>query len=163
MKTVLGLDPGKDGAAVLLIGDSDHDALEFAPIVGGRKWEAVHPQLTGWLRSMHASYRIDLAVLELHAGRPGEGAAGARTCGIGWGLWLGAFSALGIHVITPTSQTVARIMLADLAGEGKERAISLCGQRLPGLDLCEGPTGRRRKPHSGLADAGVLALYGRRG
>jgi hypothetical protein len=163
MKTVLGLDPGKAGAAVLLIGESDHACFEFAPIVAGKKWESIHPQLSGWIRSMHATYRIDLAVLELHAGRPGEGGGSARTIGVGWGFFLGVFSGLGIHVITPTSQRVAAVMLADLAGEGKERAVSLCRQRLPGLDLCTGPTGRRRKPCEGLADAGVLALYGRRG
>jgi hypothetical protein len=161
-RTVLGLDPGKAGAAVLLVGD-DHAVLEFAPIVGGKKWEAVHPQLVGWLRTMHATYRIDLAVLELHAGRPKEGGGSARACGIGWGMWLGALSGLGIEVRTPTSARWQAIMLADLAGEGKDRAISLCQQRLPAIDLCTGPTGRKRKPADGIADAACLALFGRRG
>jgi hypothetical protein len=51
-------------------------------------------------------------------------------------------------------------LLTDLAGEGKDRAVALARQRLPGLDLTPG---RRRVPHTGLADAGCLALYGRRG
>lgn len=160
MRTVLGIDPGKDGAAVLLVGDSDHMALMLAPVVGGKKWEAVHAEVTGWLRATHRTYPIDLAVLELHAGRPGEGAGSARTIGVGWGLWLGALSALCIPVIVPTAQKWQKELLADLAGEGKDRAVALARQRLPGLDLTPG---RRRVPHTGLADAGCLALYGRRG
>lgn len=159
MRTVLGIDPGKDGAAVLLVGDSDHMALMLAPVVGGKKWEAVHALITGWLRSAHATYPIDLAVLELHAGRQGEGAGSARTIGVGWGLWLGALSGLGIRVIMPTAQSWQKALLADMPGEGKDRAISYCLQALPSLDLTPG---RRRVPHSGLADAGCLALYGRR-
>ena len=157
---VLGIDPGKAGAAVLLVGKEDHAVLAADDVVKGARWEAVHQQVTGWLRSMHASYPIDLAVLELHAGRPGEGAVSARTIGIGWGLWLGALSGLGIHTIMPTAARWTGVMLADLPGEGKERSIALCSAQLPHINLLPG---RRRRPHDGIADAACLALYGRRG
>jgi hypothetical protein len=158
MKTVLGIDPGKDGAAVLLVGECDSMTLLLDPVVGGKRWEAVHAEVSGWLRATHRTYPIDVAILELHAGRPGEGAGSARTIGVGWGLWLGALSALGIHVVMPTSQKWTKAMLDDLAGEGKDRAVALCRARMPWLDLTPG---RRRKPHTGIADAACLALYGR--
>jgi len=155
---VLGIDPGKDGAAVLLREDGQVHALLVAEIVAGRRWEAVHPEIARWLREVHYCWHIERAVLELHGGRPGEGAASARTIGIGWGLWLGALSALSIPVVMPTPQRWQKALLGDLAGESKERSIAYARQHLPGLDLTPG---RRRKPHDGLADAGCLALYGR--
>jgi len=161
MRRILGIDPGKDGALVLLHmhGErvEDHLAVKLAPIVAGKRWEAVHTLVAGEIRAMHAAYPLDLAVLELHAGRPGEGGGSARTIGVGWGLILGILSGLGVRVIIPTAQTWQKVMLADLAGEGKERAITLCQQRVPGLDLIPA---RGRVPHSGLADAACLALYG---
>ena len=155
---VLGIDPGKDGAAVLLHHDGLVHGLLVAEVVGTKRWEAVHTELTRWLREIHGTWHIDRAVLELHAGRPGEGAASARTIGIGWGLWLGALSALRVPVILPTPQRWQKALLADLAGDPKDRSIAYCSQHLPNLDLTPG---RRRKPHDGLADAGCLAMYGR--
>jgi len=155
---VLGIDPGKDGAAVLVRDDGSTSSLLLAEIVSGRRWEAIHPEVTGWLRVQVQHWTIQRAVLELHGGRPGEGAASARTIGIGWGLWLGALSMLQIPVIMPTPQRWQRALLGDLAGETKERSVAYARQHLPGLELMPG---RRRKPHDGLADAGCLALYGR--
>jgi hypothetical protein len=161
MRPILGIDPGKDGALVLLhvVGSDveDHLAVKLAPMVGNKRWEAVHTLVSGEIRSMHAAYPIDLAVLELHAGRPGEGAGSARTIGVGWGLLLGVLSGLGVRVIIPTAQSWQRAMLGDLAGEGKDRAVTLCQQRVPGLALVP-PRGR--VPHTGLAEAACLALYG---
>ncbi len=161
VRNVLGIDPGKDGAAVLLGPDLDAPPLAVLlldPIVGGKKWEAVHAEITRWLRAVHASTPVDLAVLELHAGRPGEGAGSARTIGVGWGLWLGALSALGIPVICPTSGKWAGVLLEDLPGDGKDRGVALCRQRLPRVDLTPG---RKVKPHTGISDAACLSLYGR--
>lgn len=160
VSTVLGIDPGKDGAAVVLGPDLSADPLAVLlldPIVGGKKWEAVHPEITRWIRAVHATTPIDLAVLELHAGRPGEGAGSARTIGVGWGLWLGALSALGIPVICPASNKWTADLLSDLPGEGKDRAVAFVRQRIPGVNLTPG---RRVKPHTGISDAACLAVYG---
>lgn len=166
MRWVIGIDPGKDGAMVLLaVHDrtvEDYQAIELAPTVAGKQWDAVHTLVSGHVRSLHAAYRIDTAVLERPSTRPGESGRSALTIGIGWGLILGSLSALGIPVIMPTPQRWTAALLGDIAGEGKDRAIALCQQRVPGLDLCTGSTGRRRKPHTGLADAACLALYGAR-
>lgn len=167
MRRILGIDCGKDGAMVLLFlrgsAVEDHQAIQFAPMVAGKQWDAVHTLVTGEIRAMHAAHRIDSAVLERASTRPGESGRSALTIGMGWGVLLGALSALGIPVTMPTPAKWMGVMLADMPGEDKDRAIALCQQRVPGLDLCTGPTGRKRQPHTGLADACGLALYGARG
>lgn len=166
MRRILGIDPGKDGAFVLLFFDgdqiTDHYAVELAPMVAGKQWDAVHNLVTGELRTLHATYRIDAAVLERASTRPGESGRSALTIGLGWGVLLGALSALGIPVTMPTPARWVAGLLADMPGENKDRAIALCQQRVPGLDLCTGPTGRKRRAHTGLADAACLALFGAR-
>lgn len=154
---ILGIDPGKTGGFVLLDGRAILAQRRTADVIGDAKWQAAHSQVSAYLRSLHAEHRIGLAVLELYAVRAGEGRGGGATTGVGWGLILGVLSALEIPVITPASSAWTRTMLRDIAGEGKDRAVSLVGTALPDLDL---KPGRCRTPQSGLADAGALALYG---
>lgn len=157
--TILGIDPGKDGALVVIRGRDILAATTTADLLGGAKWQAAHAEVTGWIRSAHAEHRITFAILELYAGRAGEGGGSLLTVGVGWGLYLGALSALGIPVRTPASATWTRELFVGIAGEGKERSVSFARQMLPDLDLTPG---RRRKPHDGLADAGCLAVWGQR-
>jgi crossover junction endodeoxyribonuclease RuvC len=156
---ILGIDPGKDGAAVLIRDQSHVHAVLASELLCGQSWEAAHAEVTRWLRLVHATWPLDLVVLERVGGRPGEGATSARTMGVGWGLWLGAASILGVPVIIPTPQRWQREILADLAGDTKARSVAWCRAHLPELDLTPG---RRRVPHDGLADAACLAVYGRR-
>ncbi len=156
---ILGIDPGKDGAAVLIRDGAHVHAVLASELLCGPSWEAAHAEVTRWLRLVHATWPLDLVVLERVGGRPGEGATSARTMGVGWGLWLGGASMLGVPVIIPTPQRWQREMLADLPGDTKARSVAWCRAHLPELDLTPG---RRRVPHDGLADAACLAVYGRR-
>lgn len=159
MSRILGIDPGKDGAAVLIEGRTVLAQARTADILGGASWQAGHPLVSGFVRGLHAMHRIDLAVLELYAGRAGQGRGSMLTIGVGWGLWLGVLSGLGISVRTPRSASVSSALFKGIAGEGKERGIAFASQELPDLDLMPG---RCRKPHDGLADAGCLAVWGER-
>jgi crossover junction endodeoxyribonuclease RuvC len=156
---ILGIDPGKDGAAVLIRDGAHVHAVLASELLCGQSWEAAHAEVTRWLRLVHATWPLDLVVLERVGGRPGEGATSARTMGVGWGLWLGGASMLGVPVIVPTPQRWQREMLSDLPGDTKARSVAWCRAHLPELDLTPG---RRRVPHDGLADAACLAVYGRR-
>jgi hypothetical protein len=157
MTRILGIDPGKDGAAVLLDGRTVLAAVRTSELIGPAKWQAAHAQVTAWLRSAHAEHRIGLAVLELYGGRAGEGRGSMLTIGVGWGLWLGALSALEIPVQTPASASWTRDLFRGVAGDGKERGVLVASGMVPDLDLTPG---RVRKPHTGLADAACLALWG---
>lgn len=155
---ILGIDPGKAGAAVLL--DRDRrvvNNVRTADLVGDGWHKGGAVALAAWLRSAHAEWRLQGAVLELYAGRPGEGRGGLMTLGVGWGVWYGALLGLGVEVRTPASASWTRRIFDGVQGEGKERAVALARMRLPDLDLTRG---RERKPHDGTADAGCLALWG---
>jgi hypothetical protein len=156
----LGLDPGKDGAIVLLDGASVVAQVRIATLLRGARWHAAHPAVTGWIRSAVVEHHPEVAALELYAGRPGEGRGSMLTVGVGWGLCLGALSALGVPVLTPTSATWTRDLLRGVAGEGKQRAICWASQAFFGLDLTPG---RVATPHSGLADAACLARWAQGG
>ena len=158
-RPILGIDPGKDGALVLLRGREVLAAVRTSELIGSTKWQAAHARATSWIRSAHAEHRIDLAVLELYGGRSGEGRGSLLTVGVGWGMWLGAVSALGIPVRTPASVSWTADLFRGVAGEGTERAVAVAMQEVPDLDLMPG---RARRPHDGLADAACLALWGER-
>lgn len=157
MTTTIGIDPGKDGACVVLRGTEVLSARLTADLVGKLPWASAHPVMAAYLRGVVAEHRPSLAVLELYAGRPGEGRGSSMTTGVGWGLWLGLLSAMGVPAITPASSAWTRAMFRDVQGDGKARSVSVALARVPSLDLSPG---RRRVPHAGLADAACLALYG---
>jgi WD40 repeat protein len=70
MRTVLGIDPGKDGAAVLLVGESDHMALMLAPIVGGKRWDSRQKQIIRDSRTESTRVLTEALVALPPAGRP---------------------------------------------------------------------------------------------
>lgn len=154
---VLACDPGKDGAIAVLDGRKVLASAFTRDLIGKRDWKEVGPVLAAWIRSAHAEHRIGVAVLELYAGRAGEGGGSLLTIGVGWGTVYGILSGLEIPVLTPTSSSWTREMFKGVAGDGKERSVNLCRSVLPDVDLSPG---RKRKPHDGLADACCLALWG---
>ena len=166
MRAYVGIDPGKDGAAVAIDDDGQVLAvLRFRDIVGNNDWRDVAPTLCEALCDIFRRYGQDgaewfaeMVCIERDAGRPSEGAGSARTTGRGWGLVLGIIVARGFPYIAPTAQSVAKVMHKDVPGDDpKARSIAIATQA--GVPLMRG---RERKPQEGIADAYVLALYARR-
>jgi crossover junction endodeoxyribonuclease RuvC len=158
---VIGIDPGKDGAVVVLDGSNVLSAKLTADLLlavkAGKAPDYAPGMMWAHLTEVVSQHRPELAVLELPGGRPGEGAGSARVTGVGWGLWRMALAAAGVPTIVPASAKWTRTVLQDAPGEGKARAVHVALSRVPGLNLTPG---RRKKPHDGLADACCLALYG---
>ncbi len=153
---VLGLDPGKDGAGVILDGTEVVDSWLTKELLVGGKYAP--DRMAGCLRSLLARHGRFGAALELAAGRGGEGRGSARVIGEGWGLWRGILAALEVPVITPAATTWTGVVLKDAPGDDpKARSIHVALSRLPTLDLTPG---KHRKPHDGLAQAGCMAIYG---
>lgn len=97
-------------------------------------------------------------VLEKSGARPTDGKASAWKTGCGWGQLEGLLCGLGMAyqvVIPRTWQSAVCKGLPAL--DTKARTILAVQRRVPGLDLTPG---RIRKPHTGLADACGLALWG---
>lgn len=164
MTRYLGIDPGRDGAAVLV--DSDGPRVVETLLFSECQRDGWDPRtLAHALREMTATPHGDgvyhltpsVVALELYAGRAGEGGGSMLTIGRGWGTIHAVVSLVwpGAVVLTPASNSWTR-MLRDLPGEGKARSVAFCSSHMPDLDLTPG---RRRVPHSGLADATCLAWW----
>ena len=158
---IVGIDPGKNGAFVCIEKRQEGITVLSQVLIRdviAKTWE---PRLVSEaMRGLHPQ-RADRVVLELSAGRPGEGGGSARETGIGWGV-LYACACLvwpGAEVLVVSAAKWHKF-LGDVQGDDpKSRAISFVTTRLGDLEL---KPGRTRVPHTGLADAGCLALYGAR-
>lgn len=150
---VLGIDPGLDGALVVVRNGrvvAQCCTRDLCP--DGYVAERMDALVSEWC-GLHL---VDVAVLERVSARPGEGVSSTFKFGFGYGLWRGILAGRVQTVIEPTPQAWQKVVLRDIPGEGKARAVARAAQ-LAGLDLTPG---RRRKPHDGLADAACLAIYG---
>lgn len=151
--TVLGIDPGRTGGAVILDGRRCVVALQLADL---GPWSAgAAALLAAWL-APHVD-DLELCGIESPSIRPGESGRSALTIGTGYGLLLGVVASFGVRVEVMTPPTWRRAL--RLPARGKDRkaakadAIAWAAQ-VPGLDLTPG---RCTTPQSGLADAACIA------
>lgn len=159
---VIGIDPGKSGAVVALdlAGNpvewmaADHPDEGYTVKSKGPR-EYVPQVMSLWLRD-----RLDvkLVIIEAQRAMPMEGRSSVLTTGYGWGLWVGLCAGLGIpyRVVPPQTWMRAVIGARPAKGEKKARSIIEAGARVPALPLT---WGRKTKPHDGLADAALMAVY----
>jgi crossover junction endodeoxyribonuclease RuvC len=158
--SVIGVDLGLDGGLAVLDDAGDvMDALPMPtiPSTKGRRAYDV-PALVRLL----TSHRPRLVIAEqLHAvPRSMGGSSSSFSRGLASGLLEGACSALGVPLQLVTPQAWQRVMLAGTPGsDTKARAIHAAGRLFPRLSLV--PPGKR-KAHDGVADALLLASFGRR-
>lgn len=159
----VGIDPGKDGAVVAIdekgiVRDVALTRDRFTvPIGKGSRREYDATGMGTYLTELHATQGIRVVVIEKQQARPGQGGTSMFSIGVGYGLWLGVVGTLQIPFAVVHPKTWQKDILRDVPGVGKGRAILLCKQRLPDLDLSPG---RRKKSHDGIADAACLAMMG---
>ena len=162
-RLVVGIDPGKDGALVALDFEGRPKRICLTkemftvPVGKGSRREYDAAAMGSCLMELHGLFGIELIIIEKQQAMPGNGVSSMFSLGMGYGLWLGAIGALGIPVQIVHPRTWQKRVLKDVPGQGKGRAILLCGQRLPGVCLTPG---RKRKAHDGIADAACMSLYG---
>lgn len=148
---VVGIDPGKRGALVAVEG-GEFIASLLMPFKG-KEWD--DRAVIDWLNHLD----VALVVLEQQQAFRGQGVTSTYTTGFRYGRLYQMVSMLHLPFATPRPPEWTRAMLDGAEGSGKERAISRVKELLPSLDLSPG---RLRVDHDGLADAGLLALYGER-
>lgn len=155
----LGIDPGKTGGIVAL---EDH---------GGVLWAQAMPVVVGRGRSEY-----DLRALvnrlpligqtraTMERGQPMPASMGGGVAnfqrGYGRGIFEGIFAALQIPYTLASPRQWQTEMLRGIEGsDTKQRALIACGRLWPSISLVlEGC----RKPHQGIADAMLIAEWGRR-
>jgi len=185
----VGIDPGKKGGVVAL-GDGRESLLRrIAPTLNvGKRGKTKIEYDDSEMFEIVLLCRKDLGpkpvlfVLEQQQARPqrkvrvnrggkeavvsiGQGATSNFTTGVGFGLWRMALVAARVPFEIVHPRTWTKVMLAGVPGEGKERNIISAKRLLPGVNIVPdieagARSDRATKPHDGLADAALLALYG---
>lgn len=162
---VVGIDPGKSGAAVAL--DLHGRAVEWIAAdhpdegytVKARGGALYVPSCMAlWIHDLAQSHKIVQVVIEKQQARPMEGRSSVLTTGYGFGLWVGILAALRVrHKIEPAATWTRAVFGAKpRTDERKARAITTAAAQVPDLPLT---WGRKTKPHDGLADAACMALH----
>jgi len=157
----LGIDPGKQGAAVLLRRDGSLASSLKLPHVGK---DLDLTTLTIWLDGHCCDEGCSpdsvVAVIEALGSRPAPkmGASSAITMGKNWGRLDGWLSGIGCRydIVQPKRWQTE---ICPGSGDPKPRSISACRRLIPSLDLTPG---RKKKPDDNIADAGCIAEYCRR-
>ena len=158
--SVLGIDPGLDGAVALLTESRaqvwDSPVLNVGP---GGKVRREH-DVAGMVRLLtHAlssvAGPVHVAIESVHA-MPGQGVRSMFSMGKGMGVWLGILAALSLSYNLVTPQRWKKAML-DGMGKEKDAARFRALQLFPALS----DQLARKKDH-GRAEALLLAEYLRR-
>lgn len=158
---ILGIDPGLDGALVLLDDDGEQIALlaDMPTTANGQGKRAVNgPLLADVVRealaaSDVAGTRLE-AVVEAVGARPGQGVTSMFSFGQSFGTLLGVLAALGVRhrLVTPAAWK----RQAKLTGQDKDAARQLALRLWP-----ERSGDFQRKGDVGRADASLIAFFGR--
>jgi len=163
MKAVVGIDPGKGGYLVMLGFDGSRRCAEM-PVIRPAKGKSEYDvsALVRILREWDGAADVTLAVIEKQQAYHGQGSTSNFTTGFGYGILVAAATALGWPVECPHPKTWKAEMLRDIpgAGDDKARSILAAGRLFPGADLRR--TISCRKPDDNVAEALLLAEWGRR-
>lgn len=152
MTSIMGIDPGKEGAVAIF------------PL---REKEFV--VLNGLLQNIDycffRAYVHDFAVshiyLEKAQSMPKQGVTGMFHYGQGFGRLIGWIESLMIPFTLVTPQQWMKIMHQGATGkDAKAKSLQVAQRLFPELDFKA--TERCKKPHMGLVDACLIAEYGRR-
>lgn len=160
---VVGIDPGKTGAAVAL--DLKGNPIEWMAadhpregytVKGTRGRDYVPSVMALWLSQLDD---VRMVLVEKQSARPIEGRTSCLTTGYGFGLWVGILAAHRIpyRIVPPGMWTRAALGSVPKTGDRKSRSIVAAAAQVPGLPLT---WDRKTKPHDGLADAALIARYG---
>ena len=151
----IGIDPGLSGA-IATIGPVAVRAQK-TPVIEGEKRQMNLPACSRLLEDAKNAGPT-FAVIEKVGAMPGQGVTSMFTFGKGYGSWLGLLAAHGIAFQEVHPNTWKKAMLESV-GKDKGASINRAASLFPALSLV--PDGCRT-PHDGMAEAVLLAEYGRR-
>lgn len=167
----VGIDPGLDGWVVVL-NDSRTvlQALRVPTVREGKKRGYHIQKLVERLRRYDQDWRIQICVLEQQQAMTGQGVVATFSTGYNMGLWEGVLSALGLPYERVRAMSWKKALDATVTAPkgtsqtqrkklAKEASVAVASRLFPKFDLVPE---RCRVPDHNLADALLLAEYGRR-
>lgn len=149
----VGIDPGQQGGVAFLCPGNNNITLHRMP--------ANHKELSELITRM----RTATVVIEKAQPMPGQGSVAGFSYGVGYGILLGMMVAHGIRYTEVRPAEWKKLVLAGVSGKGKTKkekkddSIMAVERLFPDVNLIPGGC---RKPHDGIAEALLLAEYGRR-
>lgn len=155
----MGVDPGKDGGIAVLEEDGQVLRLEVMPLIGS-EYDLLAIRA---LLNRIAQGTIPRLTVEKSQPMPPSVPGGSvanfqRGVCRGW-EWMAVALCLPYELVAPRTWQAA--MLAGLpAGDTKARSLLACQRLFPGVSLLR--TAKCSKLHDGMADALLLAEWGRR-
>ncbi len=146
IKAVIGIDPGKTGAAALL-------PAEGEPLI--MDWPGDPVAAAEILRDWSMEFDAQLVALESVHAMPKQGVSSTFSFGQNLGQWQGIVSALGLPCMMPRPAEWQKGMIRKADGrDTKARSLTVARRLFPEADLS------RKKDH-GRADALLLAWWAR--
>lgn len=152
MKTYVGIDPGQKGGIAVI--SASGEVLEVY------RMPEFPCNIASIFEGIIKSYDNPFVVMEKSQSMPKQGIAGAHSYGIHNGVLLGMIimGKLPYHLVRPVMWK--KLILAGEADKSdKNTSIRICENLFPDVDLIPG---QLRKPHDGIAEALLIAEYGRR-
>jgi len=156
MNVTLAIDPGLDGALGWV---GEQCGAERMPTLDSR------PDLTR-IRARLVELNPSLVLIEKPEAMPRQGSQTYLKVGVNWGLIVGMMTEMGIPMSEVRAVTWKTRMGIALKGkevtpkQRKERAIAEARKLFPGVELKA--SSRCTTYHDGMAEALLLAEYGRR-
>jgi crossover junction endodeoxyribonuclease RuvC len=148
--TFIGIDPGKSGGIVWL------DKWE-PPYGMPLPYDGADLDVKALKKAFTLETANDVVFIETPMIRSAQ--QGALVIGANYGRILAVLTLLDIPVRQVTPAAWTKKMLPGHKGADKGPHIALCKQLFPSLELVMPGC---RKPHDGIADAALIAEYGRR-
>lgn len=166
---ILGIDPGKAGGLAALRADGTIADLRPVPLIdpGASRPEYDLSSIIAWLECAREGgtrlavvERLDMLPAVVRGKPMGGGHANfARGESRGW-VWALAALRIPCQLVLPRVWQRAMLAGTPAGADTKARSIVAAQRLFPAANLLATP--RSRKPHDGMADALLLAEYGRR-
>jgi crossover junction endodeoxyribonuclease RuvC len=147
--TFAGIDPGKNGGIVWL----NEDEVFGCPL----PYDGSDLDVKALKKAFTHETAKDVVFIETPMIRSAQ--QGALVIGANYGRILAVLTLLDIPVRQVTPSAWTKKLLPGHKGADKGPHIALCKQLFPSLELVMPGC---RKPHDGIADAALIAEYGRR-
>jgi hypothetical protein len=155
MRDVIGIDPGFSGGIALVSGHGSLQSWPMPVMKVGTTHAIDEDGIVNLLNSMNEYISPRPVVYIEHVGvMPKQGVVSSGRFMESWGLVRGLLRGLGYERVLVRPQAWQRVVLA---GHPKGSELAVASARWPGhkwiADGC-------RKPHDGMIDAALIALYG---
>ena len=149
---IVGIDPGKKGAAVI-------KRVEDGVLVA--KELSILMDCPSLFSNIHKQIGLDHVFIEKAQAFPKDGVRNAFSYAMNFGRILGWIETLMIPYTLVPPQTWTRVMHIGCTGDNpKDKSLQVVRRLYPEADLTF--SARARKPHDGLVDAILIATYGER-